>query len=97
MLAFETIYLLSEELGGESCLPDFTAPDRVPFFRCDLSVPERLSRHFGQGFRAGMLPYRVQESYSRGRMRPRAYRAAVLENECLRAVFLPELGGRLWK
>ena len=96
MLAFETIYLLSEELGGESCLPDFTAPDRVPFFQCDLSVPERLSRHFGQGFRAGMLPYRAQESYSRGRMRPRAYRAAVLENECLRAVFLPELGGRLW-
>ena len=35
MLAFETIYLFSEELGGESCLPDFTAPDRVPFFQCD--------------------------------------------------------------
>src|SRR5438874_1293607 len=42
-----------------------------------------------------ILPYRVQDGYSRHRS-PRAFKTAVLENRHLRATFLLELGGRLW-
>ena len=39
--------------------------------------------------------YKMQNSYGKTRVN-RKYRAAILENEHLKAVFLPELGGRLW-
>ena len=42
-----------------------------------------------------LLPYTITDGYDRRRA-PRAFRAAILENDCLRAVFLPEIGGRLW-
>jgi len=43
----------------------------------------------------GCLPHRLQDNYDRTR-EERDFRAVVLENEILRATFLPEIGGRLW-
>src|SRR5436305_12099022 len=48
-----------------------------------------------RGLESSILPYRLQDDYSRTR-EPRAFKTIVLENEHLRATFLPELGGRLW-
>lgn len=41
------------------------------------------------------MPYLLQDGYDR-KKKPRAWNAAVLENEYIRGTFLPELGGRLW-
>ena len=49
----------------------------------------------GWGHVNGILPYTILDNYNRVK-KPREWKAAVLENECLRATFLPELGGRLW-
>ena len=48
----------------------------------------------GYGFRSNVFPYRPQDVYTREQTE-RCYRSIVLENEFLRARFLPELGGRL--
>lgn len=61
----------------------------------DAGVPEEDTRNIGYGYVDGCLPYQVQDDYDRTR-RPRSFTAAVLENDVLKATFLPELGGRLW-
>ncbi len=42
-----------------------------------------------------MIPYKIQDGYGRDR-KDKEWNAIILENEFLKAVFLPELGGRLW-
>ncbi|MDD4545684.1 MAG: DUF5107 domain-containing protein [Oscillospiraceae bacterium] len=42
-----------------------------------------------------IYPYNQQDLYDRS-LEDRKYKAAVLENNYLKAIFLPELGGRLW-
>src|SRR5690349_11605506 len=48
-----------------------------------------------RGNEASILPYRLQDQYTRRRS-PRSMKTAVLENDQLRATFLLDLGGRLW-
>ncbi|MDP5227944.1 MULTISPECIES: DUF5107 domain-containing protein [Arthrobacter] len=45
---------------------------------------------------ASLFPYTAQDGYSRV-LEPREVRTVTLENRHLRAVFLPEWGGRLWE
>lgn len=58
-------------------------------------VPEEAARHINQGMLKTLLPYCQQDAYDR-ELTERIYQAIVLENDHLQAVFLPELGGRLW-
>ncbi|KKK59326.1 hypothetical protein LCGC14_3035510, partial [marine sediment metagenome] len=77
----------------------------VPFYYDTAEIVEKLTpgpglseedvRHIGYGYVHGCLPYQVQDDYDRSReIRP--FRAAVLENDVLKATFLLDLGGRLW-
>lgn len=50
----------------------------------------------GYGQIPGILPYLPQDDYDRT-LEWLPYRVAIVENEALRAEFLPELGGRLWR
>ncbi|MBN1872802.1 MAG: DUF5107 domain-containing protein [Anaerolineae bacterium] len=58
-------------------------------------IPAEMLRNMAYGHVPNILPYTIQDGYTRER-KPRAFRTAVLENEYLRATFLLEFGGRLW-
>lgn len=97
MLRFETFFMKAASLGNESPLADLKwEGDLHSTLEVDQgSVSEEEARHMGRGRVRGILPYTLQDGYGR-KKRERAFKAAVLENEALKAVFLPELGGRLW-
>lgn len=56
-------------------------------------LPENLKKD--HGVRSRILPYKVQDRYSR-RRDPLKMKGIVLENEFLKAVFWPENGGKLY-
>ncbi len=95
MLEFVKIRLKSAEVGEDSFIPDITSVDSIPFFRCDDSVEPEEAVKIGTGVIASIMPYKMQNNYSR-EFSDKEYIAAILEDENYKAVFLPELGGRLW-
>lgn len=95
MLTFADVTLKSADLGGESLIPDIHDASINPFMICDESVTDELRENVGKGMLKTRIPYKDQNMYNRV-FSQKIYKAAILENEHLKAVFLPELGGRLW-
>jgi len=93
-LRVEPYRLPAAPLGKENPLPVFRArnPDRPMDLRGDFPPEKKVLAGWQAGFR--VLPYRMQDQYDRTRKEV-GFKSIVLENEFLRATFLPELGGRL--
>ncbi len=93
-LKFIDLPLPSAELGEESCLPPLSV--RIGG---KLSGKVRLEEDdglfIGYGAVDYVYPYRYLDNYGRA-LSPKSHRAVVLENEYLKATFLPAFGGKLW-
>ena len=87
----EILTILGAPLEGENPLPKFRErKPGCPEIASDL--PEDMKVGLGHHIKA--LPYTMQDRYSRKRI-PLKLKCLVLENEYLKAQFLPEYGGRL--
>lgn len=96
MLRFEKYIIRSAYLGVENPLPDIK---NVSYIHAGFEVTDKLTEEEKAGLGKGkintLLPYTTQDNYDRNK-NDRAFNAAILENKYIKAVFLPELGGRLW-
>lgn len=93
-LRIEPYQLPAADLGPENPLPMFRGPKEDETLRLDPAIPLEERRYLGWRVAWRCLPYRMQDGYSRHKQL-RSFDALVLENETLRAIFLPQLGGRL--
>ncbi len=93
-LSFHTETFPASPLGPAATIPDLipgaSSKIRTMFF---LDEDDEIYENYGRT--ATSYPYRKYESYSR-KLEKKELMTAVLENDYLRAVFLPGLGGRLW-
>jgi tetratricopeptide (TPR) repeat protein len=81
-------------LDAENPLPMFRAEQDSLSITAHPSLTEEKRRFLGWQTGYRVLPYRMQDLYTRQR-KEHSFQGYVLENEYLRATFLPELGGRL--
>lgn len=97
VLKIEKYTMPSASLGAPSPLPDLHKNlDAHSAISYDSEqVTEEEARYMGWGRVNGILPYTILNNYNRTK-RMKAWKAIVLENEHIRATFLPQLGARLW-
>jgi len=81
-------------LGPENPLPFFRAVNPHGSVLMQDSIPPKKRETYGQNIGFRLLPYRYQDEYTRHKA-PTTFQSVVLENEHLKATFLPEVGGRL--
>jgi len=94
-LRLDTWQMPAASLGLENPLPPLASGRDLHAIKASPDIPPDMMRNMGYGHLPSILPYSMQDGYSRQR-EERGFKTAVLENNILRATFLLELGGRLW-
>lgn len=93
-LQFETRKMMMSDLGEQASVPDLTGgfilQNNLEFY---LDEDDEIFE--GYGTRPNSYPYRQYNRYTR-ELKSKKMKVAILENEFICAMFLPELGGRLW-
>lgn len=96
MIKFETLSMPAASMGELNPMPDIKNVSYIHAgYHITDNVREDERTYIGKGMIPTLLPYKIQDGYDRNK-KVRDFRAAVLENDYVKAVFLPELGGRLW-
>jgi tetratricopeptide (TPR) repeat protein len=94
-LAVHSIVLSMPYRGPSNPLPPLRLLDVLHDDIDCTGLDEEMARNIRYGTVSSVLPYLLQDEYSR-ELVPQETSVAVLENRYLRAVVLLELGGRLW-
>ena len=94
-LYFEKLKIRKAQLGDPSSVPDLVG-GLIRQNELDFCLDEDDEIYEGYGRCLNSYPYRQYAGYTRT-LREEEVKTAVLENDHLRAVFLPEYGGRLWQ
>jgi tetratricopeptide (TPR) repeat protein len=94
-LRFETITMPAALLGPENPLPPLLNQQDLHQVTASEGVPQDMLENSAYGHLPNILPYTIQDGYSRKRS-PREFKVAILENDILKATFLLDYGGRLW-
>lgn len=92
---YETRNMMAASLGRESSVPDLLG-EMVLQNELKFALDEEDEIYEGYGRCKNAYPYRQYNNYS-GTLSEKEIRTAVVENDYLKAVFLPEYGGRLWE
>lgn len=94
-LKFDSMSIMGSELGAPTNVPDLVGDSNFQNKNhFDLDDDQGIFERYGT--LRSSYPYPQFNGYNRS-LKPITYQTAVLENEYVRAVFLPELGGRLWQ
>ena len=94
-LRLETLTMPTADVGPVNPLPPLFSERDLHMIVDPGEADAEMRHNIGYGRVRSVLPYVVQDGYSRDR-RPAEHKVAVLENDVLRATFLLDLGGRLW-
>ncbi len=96
MVKIEYIEIMTAEMGTPNPLPDIKNVQYIHAgFEVTDNVNEEERKYLGKGMIDTVLPYKIQDGYSREKTLTKI-KTVVLENEYLKAVFLPDFGARLW-
>ena len=93
-LRIEPYMLNMVEIEDENPLPIFKTKDQDLKLRLSNNIPEDEKRFKGWQIGYRVLPYNLQDVYSR-KLKQKVYDSIVLENDYIKSIFLPQLGGRL--
>jgi tetratricopeptide (TPR) repeat protein len=91
----EKLNILSANLGAESSLPPIAVKLSLGDISNDCILDEGEGLFVNYGGVESAYPYRYQDLYDR-KLIPMEYDSIVLENEYLKATFIPTFGGKLW-
>ena len=94
-LEFKKRSIRAASPGETGSVPDLLG-ELILQNQLEFNLGEEDEIYEGYGRRPNAYPYRQYNSYTR-KISEREIQTAVLENDFLKAVFLPEYGGRLWE
>lgn len=94
-LRFEKMKIRAACLGKPSSVPDLLG-EVILQNHLEFCLEEDDEIYEGYGRRSNVYPYRQYNGYKR-QLSEKEIQTAILENDYLKAVFLPEYGGRLWQ
>ena len=95
-IKMEKLTMPAADMGDLNPMPDIKNVSYIHAgYEMTSKIREEEKTYIGKGMIPTILPYQLQDGYDRNKQM-RDFQAAVIENDHLKAVFLPELGGRLW-